>query len=119
MKKLNQLLILGTTLLLSAAALTGCSGSSALGATTAQTTSGETTTPQTDAGISCNLRKRDRAALLNYKCCVVYQKNYYKTSDFSKISSFYNTLCNALNVIVSITKRINMFFCSLGKSAAR
>ena len=23
-------------------------------------------------GISCNLRKRDRAALLNYKCCVVY-----------------------------------------------
>ena len=51
MKKFNQLLILGTTLLLSAAALTGCSGSSALGATTAQTTSGETTTPQTDAGI--------------------------------------------------------------------
>ena len=51
MKKFNPLLILGTTLLLSAAALTGCSGSSALGATTAQTTSGETTTPQTDAGI--------------------------------------------------------------------
>ena len=23
-------------------------------------------------GISCNLHKRDRAALLNYKCCVVY-----------------------------------------------
>ena len=51
MKKLNQLLILGTTLLLSAAALTGCSGSSALGATIPQTTSGETATPQTDAGI--------------------------------------------------------------------
>ena len=33
MKKFDQLLILGTTLLLSAAALTGCSGSSALGAT--------------------------------------------------------------------------------------
>lgn len=39
-------------------------------------------------GISCNLHKRDRAALLNYKCCVVYQKNYYKTSDFSKIMFF-------------------------------
>ena len=51
MKKLNQLLILGTTLLLSAAALTGCSGSSAMGATIPQTTSGETATPQTDAGI--------------------------------------------------------------------
>ena len=51
MKKLNQLLILGTTLLLSAAALTGCSGSSAMGATIPQTTSGEPATPQTDAGI--------------------------------------------------------------------
>ena len=51
MKKFNQLLILGTTLLLSAAALTGCSGSSAMGATIPQTTSGETATPQTDAGI--------------------------------------------------------------------
>ena len=51
MKKFNQLLILGTTLLLSAAALSGCSGSSALGATIPQTTSGETATPQTDAGI--------------------------------------------------------------------
>ena len=51
MKKLNQLLILGTTLLLSAAALTGCSGSSAMGATIPQTTASETTTPQTDAGL--------------------------------------------------------------------
>ena len=51
MKKFNQLLILGTTLLLSAAALTGCSGSSAMGATIPQTTSGEPATPQTDAGI--------------------------------------------------------------------
>ena len=51
MKKLNQLLILGTTLLLSAAALTGCSGSSAMGATIPQTTASETATPQTDAGI--------------------------------------------------------------------
>ena len=51
MKKLNQLLILGTTLLLSAAALTGCSGSSAMGATIPQTTSGEPAAPQTDAGI--------------------------------------------------------------------
>lgn len=69
-------------------------------------------------GISCNLHKRDRAALLNYKCYAIYQKNYYKTSAFSKISSFYNTLCNALNVIVSITKRINMFFCSSGKKCS-
>ena len=51
MKKFNQLLILGTTLLLSAAALTGCSGSSAMGATIPQTTASETTTPQTDAGL--------------------------------------------------------------------
>ena len=51
MKKFNQLIILGTSLLLSAAALSGCSGSSALGATTAQTAAGESTAPQTDAGI--------------------------------------------------------------------
>ena len=50
MKKFNQLFILGTSLLLSAAALTGCSGSSAMGATIPQTTASETTTPQTDAG---------------------------------------------------------------------
>ena len=51
MKKFNQLFILGTSLLLSAAALTGCSGSSAMGATIPQTTASETTTPQTDAGL--------------------------------------------------------------------
>lgn len=50
MKKFNPLFILGTTLLLSAAALTGCSGSSASAATSAQTTAAETTIPQTDAG---------------------------------------------------------------------
>ena len=47
MKKLNQLLILGTTLLLSAAALTGCSGSSAMGATIPQTTASEQLLRQT------------------------------------------------------------------------
>lgn len=51
MKKFNQLFILGTSLLLSAAALTGCSSSSAMGATIPQTTASETTTPQTDAGL--------------------------------------------------------------------
>ena len=51
MKTFNQLFILGTSLLLSAAALTGCSGSSAMGATIPQTTASETTTPQTDAGL--------------------------------------------------------------------
>ena len=62
-------------------------------------------------GISCNLHKRDRAALLNYKCCVVYQKNYYKTSGLSKISSFYNTLCNAICMLLGI-----MLLTSCGKT---